>query len=231
MAPKPKALGIAAFGARGTGKTTWVVQQLQALNPPCMLVWDYKHDPGLQALGQPITSIPALIKAASAPRFQLRYLVDHGKDIDLQFEWFCRLAWKVGNLVVFVDELPEVTRANKAPPDWRRIVNIGREYRGEDGKVRHITYVGAAQRPAEVDKSFISNADVIHTGRLAHVGDAKKLAEFMNCPYTDLTTLADFHWIERRAGQIEPLRGVLPPPKNTGPAKKVASRPRPKKQA
>lgn len=230
MAPKPKALGIAAFGARGTGKTTWIVQLLQQSNPPCALVWDFKHDPGLQSLYTPITNMPALIKAAAAPRFQLRYLVDHTKDIALQFEWFCRLVWKTGALV-FVDELPEVTRAGKAPDAWRRIVNIGREYRGDDGKIRHITYIGAAQRPAEVDKSFISNADVIHTGRLAHVGDAKKLAEFMNCKYSDLTALADYHWIERRAGQIEPLRGVLSPPKSTGPAKKVASRPQAKKQA
>jgi hypothetical protein len=230
MAPKPKALGIAAFGARGTGKTTWIVQLLQRTNPPRALVWDFKHDPGLQAFYTPITSIPALIKAASASRFQLRYLVDHTKDVHLQFEWFCRLVWKTGALV-FVDELPEVTRAGKAPDAWRRIVNIGREYRGDDGKVHHITYIGAAQRPAEVDKSFISNADVIHAGRLAHVGDAKKLAEFMNCKYQDLTALADYHWIERRAGQIEPLRGVLPPPKTTAPAKKVASRPPAKRAA
>jgi len=230
MAPKPKALGIAAFGGRGTGKTTWVMQIIRALNPPRALVWDYKHDPGMKSFYTPITSIPALIKAASAPTFQLRYLVDHGKDIQLQFEYFCRLVWKTGALV-FVDELPEVTRAGRAPEMWRRIVNIGREYTGDSGKVQHITYIGAAQRAAEVDKSFINNADVIHCGRLAHPDDAQYMAKFMGCKADELLQLADYHWIERRAGQIEPLRGVLPPPKTGPPAKKVVSRPRPKKAA
>lgn len=204
-----KALTIAAFGARGTGKTVWVRQQIAAAAPPRLLVWDFKHDPGLEGVGQAVNSLPGMIRALKAPAFKVRYLVDHSRDLVGQFDLFCQAAWLAGNVLVFVDELPEVTKANKAPPAWRRIVNIGREYRGSDGALRHISIIGAGQRPAECDKSFISNCDVIHTGRLSHAGDARQIAEFMGCDYTELMRLPDLEWVERRAGVVEMQRGKI----------------------
>jgi len=204
-----KALTIAAFGARGTGKTVWVRQQIDSAAPPRLMVWDFKHDPGLEGVGVPVRSLPAMIRACKAGSFSLRYLVNHGADITGQFDLFCQAAWLAGNVLVFVDELPEVTKANRAPPAWRRIVNIGREYRGSDGRLRHISIIGAGQRPAECDKSFISNCDVIHTGRLSHAGDARQIAEFMGCDYTELMRLEDLQWIERRAGVVDAQRGKI----------------------
>lgn len=209
MPPKPKALTLAVFGARGTGKTVWVKQQIEALKPPRLLIWDFKHDPALQATGKGFTSLPALIVAAKGNAFNLRYLVDHGGDIHAQFDLFCQCAWLAGNLTMFVDELPEVTKANKAPPSWRRCVNVGRLYRGADGQEKSLAIIGAGQRPAECDKSFISNADVIHTGRLSHLGDAKDLAQSIGCEYRLLMTLPDLHYVERRAGDMDYLQGVL----------------------
>jgi hypothetical protein len=204
-----KALTIAAFGARGTGKTVWVRQQIDKAKPPRLLVWDFKHDPGLEGLGAPIHSLPELIRGCKAKAFKLRYQVDHGRDIHAQFDLFCQAAWLAGNALVFVDELPEVTKANKAPAAWRRIVNIGREYRGTDGGLRHLSIIGAGQRPAECDKSFIGNCDVIHTGRLTHTGDAKQMAEFMGCDFTELMRLEDLHWVEWRAGVVGAQRGKI----------------------
>ena len=143
-----KALTVAAFGARGTGKTVWVRQQIEAAKPARLLVWDFKHDPGLEGVGQAVASMPELIRACKSKAFGMRYLVDHGRDLQAQFDLFCQAAWLSGNVLVFVDELPEVTKANRAPMSWRRIVNIGREYRGGDGQLRHISIIGAGQRPA-----------------------------------------------------------------------------------
>ena len=204
-----KALTIAAFGARGTGKTVWVCQTIAAHDPARLLVWDFKHDPGLEGLGVPIVGLGALIRGCKAPGFALRYLVDHGRDLTEQFELFCRCAWLAGNVLVFVDELPEVTKANKAPPAWRRIVNIGREYRLASGALSHISIIGAGQRPAECDKSFISNCDLIHSGRLSHAGDARAIAEFMGCDFAELMRLEDLEWLERGAGDAAARRGRI----------------------
>lgn len=204
-----KALTVAAFGARGTGKTAWVKQFLDAQKPARLLIWDFKNDPALVSLGKPMHQLADVIRAAKQPAFQVRYLVDHGADIHAQFALFCECAWLAGNLTIFVDELPEVTKANKAPPAWRRCVNVGRLYKGHDGKERSISIIGAGQRPAECDKSFISNADVIHTGRLSHQGDARDLAQSIGCDFRVLMGLADLHWVERRAGQVDFCSGVL----------------------
>ena len=217
----PKALTLAAFGARGTGKTAWVKQTLARMAPSRLIVWDFKNDPALEGVGQPITSLPGMIAGMKAARFAYRYQVDHARPIVPQFELFCAAAFAAGNLTMFVDELPEVTKANRAPPAWRRCVNVGRLYRGHDGKERSISIIGAGQRPNECDKSFISNADLIHTGRLSHMNDAKDLAQSLGCAWRDLLTLPDLHWIEREAGQIEPARGIL-----TFSQKKPAAKPK-----
>lgn len=209
MVTQTKALTVAAFGARGTGKTVWVRQQIDHAKPPRLLIWDFKHDPGLEGVGTPIKSLPELIRQCKGKAWRLQYLVDHGRDLVAQFDLFCQAAWLAGNCMVFVDELPEVTKANKAPQAWRRIVNIGREYRGGDGALRQISIIGAGQRPAECDKSFISNCDVIHTGRLSHAGDAKAMAEFMGCTATELMRLEDLQWVERRASAVDCERGRI----------------------
>lgn len=216
----PKALTVAAFGARGTGKTAWVKQWLNAQKPARLLVWDYKHDPALMTIGKPYSSLPDLIRASRGANFEARYLVNHSTDIHAQFALFCECAWLAGNLTIFVDELPEVTKANKAPAAWRRCVNVGRLYKGHDGKERSLSIIGAGQRPAECDKSFISNADVIHTGRLSHQGDARDLAQSIGCDFRVLMTLADLHWVERRAGQVDFSSGVLSFGNKKGAAKK-----------
>lgn len=226
MKARPKAQLLAAFGARGTGKTAWVRQQLDQLAPPRLIVWDFKHDPALTTLGTAHRELAGLIRAMKAPTFQARYLVDHTKDFQEQFGLFCRAAYLAGNLVMFVDELPEVTKANRAPADWRRCVNVGRDYTGADGKRRSITIIGAGQRPAECDKSFIANADVLHTGRLSNQADARELAASLGCNFRELLALADLEWIERRAGQIDYTRGRL-----TFAAKKSQAPARPKPAA
>lgn len=203
-----KALTMAAFGARGTGKTAWVKQEIARQKPARLMVWDFKHDPSLIGIGEPFTSLPAFIEALREKRFSLRYLVDHTRDVHAQFELFCQAAWVAGDVLVFVDELPEVTKANKAPPAWRRLVNVGREY-AHGGKVKKVAIIGAGQRPAECDKTFIANCDVVHCGRLGDHGDAKKIAGSWGINPQELAALPDLHWIEKRADSIEMTRGVL----------------------
>lgn len=205
-----KALALAAFGARGTGKTAWVTQQIAKARPPRLIVWDFKHDPSLDGMGQAFTDLGAFIQSLKAKTFASRYKVNHAGDVHQQFEFFCLAAWQAGCLLMFVDELPEVTKANKAPPAWRRCVNVGRDYRDDKtGARKWLSIIGAGQRPAECDKSFIGNVDIMHCGRLANKADAKVMAESLGCDFRELLALPDLHWIERHAGQVEPVRGVL----------------------
>ena len=224
MSKSSKPLTVVAFGARGTGKTHWCRQYIEGQKPQRLIVWDFKNDPGLSGLGKPYTSLPEFIKSLSAPRFASRYLVDHSGRLPIQkqFDFFCRAAWEAGCLMMYVPELPEVTRAGSAPEAWRRCVNVGREYQ-DKGKLKWLSIVADGQRPAEVDKSIISNADVIHSGRLAFLDDAKYMAKSINCTPQELMALPDWHWIERRPGAFEPVRG--------GPETHSAKKTTPRKKA
>lgn len=217
-----KALAYAFFGARGTGKTAAFVQLVDRVKPARLMVWDFKHDPMLKDMGQPHRTMTQFLYSTRARTFTSRYLVDHSKDIHEQFDVFCRIAWAEGNLWMAVDELPEVTKANKAPPIWRKCVNVGRDYT-EGGMRKSLTIVGLGQRPGECDKSFISNCDVYHVGRLTFKADAVAMADPMGCEFRELMTLPDLHYIEKEARKPEFSRGVLsfgnsparkkPPPK------------------
>jgi len=171
-------------------------------------MWDHKHDPSLRDKPwQPLGAIADVARAAMAPAFNIKFMVDHTKDVAAQFDLFCRIAYQAGNLTMWVDELPEVTKANRAPPAWKTCVNVGREYM-IGGQIKRLTIIGTGQRMAEMDKSFLDNCDIIHTGRLGH-GDAEKLSRSWGLKPGELTNLPDLHWLEKRAESNEIHRGVL----------------------
>lgn len=202
-----KALMVGAFGGRGTGKTTWVKWWLKTSKSKRVVIWDYKHDPKLEGFGVAYQTLGEVIKAMKAKTFCIRYLVEREKKHEM-FDLFCKACWHASNLTMFVDELPEVTRANKAPEAWRTCVNVGREYK-LDGKDCALTIVIAAQRPAECDKSTIGNCDVIHSGRVRG-NDADVLAVELGCKADDLVKLPDFHFLEIGPGDMGvPRRGEM----------------------
>lgn len=203
-----KAKVVGAFGARGTGKTAWLTQQLKA--EPALAIWDYKHDPRMATWGKGFHSLPDFIKSLKSPTFTSRFMPDRSKSLEEQFAWFCRAAFQRGCMAIFIDELPAVTRANKAPAAWRECVNIGREYRTKDSQqIKWLSIYATAQRPSECDKSFISNLDVVHTGRLSFANDAKVMAQSIGAPATEVMNLPDLHWLEKSADSPNFLRGVL----------------------
>lgn len=220
---------VGVFGARGTGKNAWSVPLLHAEKR--LLVWDHKHDPTMEKLGQGFTDLGQFIRAVDAAdgggrgRFQLRYMPDLGGDVAAQFELFCKVAFMVGNLCMAVDELPEVTKASGGGPSWRRCVNVGRLYKGADNRQRSLTIYGLGQRPGEVDKAFMNNLDVIHTGRIANGSDARVLADYLAVDYRQLMALPDLHWIERRQGVAQPVAGVLTFAKKVSKAEPVPKKP------
>lgn len=209
-APIAKALTRACFGAKGSGKTAQVRKWWEAERPPRWLGWDFKHDPSLEGVGVPVTSLDQLAAAAKAPRFQLRYLVNHTQDVQAQFRLFCVIAWIAGNLEMFVDELPEVTTAARAWPEWRRCVNVGRDY-VQGGQRKFLAITAAGQRLAETDKSFISNCDVLHIGRLSNPADCREVAGLFGFGVTpsEVASMPDLHYLEKRADKPGVVRGVL----------------------
>lgn len=206
-----KARVVGAFGARGVGKTAWLMQELEL--EKCLAVWDYKHDPRMSNYGAGMHDLPAFIRSLRAPAFRNRYLVDrHNRafSVEDQFALFCRACFERGCMSIFIDELPAVTMANKAPGAWRECVNIGREYRTAGAKgIKWLSIFATAQRPSECDKSFISNLDLVHTGRLSFANDAAVMAKSIGCRAEAVMALPDLHYLEKSADQAAFVAGQL----------------------
>lgn len=210
---------VAAMGGRGTGKSAWVTQQLHAARPPRFLLWDLMNEhhwcgPALQ-LGE-------AIRRMAGPSWALRVVPAPGDEARAaQFDLWCRAAMRAGQLggpvTVWAEELAFVTRPSWAPAGWRELCLLGRH--------AGVTIYGTSQRPAQVDKDFFGNLDIVHCGRQTSEADARTMASLLGVRWQEMQTLPDLAWIERQAGDIEPRRGVLSfgghaPAKKSAPAKR-----------
>jgi hypothetical protein len=199
--PAPKPLIVAAIGARGTGKSAWVQQQLAQLRPARLAVWDlmqeYGHLPSTARLGD-------AIRAMSSRRFAIAF---HPSRDDAerakQFELWCRACLQAGQLQAVVEELRFVTSPSWAPAPWREMTLLGRHPK------HSLSIIGTSQRPAQVDKDFFGNCDLIHCGRLVGQADAKTAAEVLGVDHRELLRMADLDYFERRAGAGNASRGTL----------------------
>ena len=189
----------AALGSRGTGKSAWVKRQVDQLKPARLAVWDLmqEYDGGTQDLGE-------AIRAMGAKRFRAVFYPSRDDEARaLQFDLWCRALLAAGQLVAVVEELAFVTKPSKAPPGWRELSLLGRHPK------HACSIIGTSQRPAQIDKDFLGNCDLIHCGRLGEKPDAEKAASKLAVRPEEIMLLPDLHWIERHMSSVEPTRGVL----------------------
>lgn len=177
-------------GFTGSGKTTWVRQQVRTA--PRLLVWDGKAEWG-DAWGCRVVTSPHALLTHVLPDAQparVSYRVPVSRDA---FATFCKLAWVYcrahgGTLVV--EELADVTTASKAPIEWGEIV---RKSRGFGSMVYAMT-----QRPQEVDKTCQGNASVFHVGMMADAMDQTYVARrLLACDVSQVASLKPLEFIER----------------------------------
>jgi len=196
-----KPLILAALGARGTGKSAWAKKTIDKAKPSRLAVWDlmqeYDHLQIFDQLGD-------AIRAMKARTFRIAFRPSRDDAVrDRQFDIWCRALLAAGRVYCVVEELAFVTKPMKAPAGWREMILLGRH------KQHELSILGTSQRPASIDKDFLSNCDLVHCGRLAYKPDAVKASEVLGVPFEDLLRLPDLDYIERAAGAHDATRGRL----------------------
>jgi len=198
MAGKP--LILAALGARGTGKSAWVKQQLDRMRPSRLAVWDLMQEYDLQAT----EDLGEFIRWMKGRAFRVAFRPSRDdRTRERQFDLWCRAQLAAGRCTSVVEELAFVTKPMKAPAGWREMVLLGRHQQHQ------LSIIGTSQRPASIDKDFLSNCDLVHCGRLAYKPDAVKAAEVLGVDFDTLLRLPDLAWYERRAGATDATQGTL----------------------
>ena len=169
----------AYIGATGSGKGVSINRRLAELNPPRLLIWDPRGEYGKHAKAVSLTAAVRTIAAGGA--FRLRVVHDGRTPPADAFGLVCKLAFEAGDLVLLAEELSDVTTASHAPPPWRRCLTQGRH------QSMHI--IGAAQRPALIDKTFLGSCTYIRCFTLRYEADRKAMAAALDVPLADVSAL------------------------------------------
>jgi ABC-type cobalamin/Fe3+-siderophores transport system ATPase subunit len=187
----------AIMGATGCGKTTTLRALLAKPKRKRTIVWSPKEPidnyAALYAGSVVVNSaseVLRLVKAAGKGEFHIVFRPRLNREVDqAQFGAVCKIAMAARNVTMVVDELHTVTRPSWAPDGWSELIMMGRGYGCE--------VFGLSQRPASIDKDFLSNASMVHTGRLAFADDAKAVAKSLTVPWADVMNLSGFQWVRR----------------------------------
>jgi len=206
-------------GRRRSGKSAWVKRYIAKHRR--LLIWDYTGEYGRE-LSDVVavydrTTLIAQLKSSGKRGARLAFFPKlpplpptatveqrraRARLFASFFDWFCRVALAWGNCTVVVEELASVTQPGKAPQGWGDVIRLSGH--------AHLTVVGVTQRPAEIDKTIIGNASLIHYCPLARADDLKYMARELRLPAADLDNLPPLHWIDRDTSTGKMTFGKLP---------------------
>ncbi|MBP6899519.1 MAG: hypothetical protein KBC73_05490 [Burkholderiaceae bacterium] len=204
----------AYIGASGSGKGVSINRRLAELAPTRLIVWDPRNEYGKWAPGY--DSLPHLIGAvrhAKGGPVRARYVFGERLPIEDAFAKVCELAFNAENIVFLAEELSDVTRPSWAPPAWRKCITQGRH--------QGLHILGAAQRPALIDKTFLANCTRVRCMALGYAEDRRTMARELDCSMDRVEGItardgedggrswADLQFLERDRRTRELRAGVL----------------------
>ncbi len=165
----------AYIGASGSGKGLSIKRRLAELQPARLLIWDPRAEYGAHAAEyRDLRALLAALRLAGrAGPFRARYVPGPRVDLQDAFSVLAAAAFRLGHLVLLAEELTDITTPSWAPPAWRQIITQGRH--------QGLTVLGAAQRCALIDKTFLGNCTRIRCGQLANHADRTAMARELDC--------------------------------------------------
>lgn len=199
MAADAEARIWGVIGASGSGKGLWIKQQLRELNPPRLVVWDFKNEyqaltgerPHAKAKAKLRDVRAAMMAAGEDGPLRIRYAPwgSGEKALRREFEGLCEFVYAWENTVFIAEELANVTTPGWAPASWRKMTTSGRHAR--------VHIIGATQTPALVDKSFLGNCTLIHCCALREHAHRVAVARSMDIPEGRIAALLKLQWLEK----------------------------------
>jgi hypothetical protein len=166
----------AYIGASGSGKGLSIKRRLADLRPDRLLIWDPRDEYAGQA--HAYRTLPDLVaawrRAGQAGPCRARYVPGGALRLADAFALCCRLAFEAGELVFVAEELSDVTTASHAPAAWRQCITQGRH--------KGLVLIGATQRPALIDKTYLANCTLLRCGYLGYEADRRAMAVELDVP-------------------------------------------------
>ncbi|GAA5133111.1 ATP-binding protein [Thalassotalea piscium] len=187
-----------ACGNSGTGKSANIKVKLSHCERAIIFDPDdeYHTEKGVIRVESP-NQLIALLKANANSSLKVAFVAEGLK----AFEFWANAAFAWKNCLAIAEEIADVTTAAKAPPCWGKLIRRGRKY--------GITICAVTQRPAEADKTILSNAAFIRTGALGRLNDRQAVAKEIDIHYDEIARLKPLDWIEFNRADLSVTGGRL----------------------
>lgn len=173
-------------GSSGSGKSVHVKKAIESDRR--VIVFDPDDEYG---------NVPGIFTCYSAQ--QMTDLVKKNRTTPLKvrlvkegvaaFELCCALAFAWTNCTLVCEEIADTTNAGKAPPQWGKVLRRG-------SRKRAIRIFAVTQRPAEADKTALTQATIVRTGLLGRDPDRRAMAQELDLPLDMIARLAPLDFIE-----------------------------------
>jgi hypothetical protein len=175
----------------GSGKTTFVRQIIRRRQPKRQILWDPDEDHQAIHIRSRARFARELSKAyRSGQPFRLALVVDAN---EANFEWWAGCIRPLLDarrpILVVAEEISDVTRTAKAPPNWGTLARRGRKW-GCD-------VIATTQRPQEADKTIVTQAGILWSGFLKRPEDRKAMASELDVPVSRLEKLKRLEYLRR----------------------------------
>lgn len=183
-----KASITAVLGATGTGKSTWINRRFLKPIPKRLLIWS--HKPDYARLSPQVHDLGEVIRGMGAKNFRFNFCPSWDAKLRAaQFDLFCRAALAAGALTVIVEELHMVTSPSWAPGPWQQLSCLGRAY--------GVELVGTSQRPAHMDKDFLSNCTDVVSFRVNEKNAQRTMGEALGVSPEEVRLLPNYKFFHR----------------------------------
>lgn len=170
----------AYIGASGSGKGVSINRRLKELKPSRLLIWDPRNE--YEGHAKKYEKLVDLLRAMRGGKhFKARFVPGSRANLGESFGLLCDIAFTAGDLVFLAEELSDTTTASHAPPAWRRVITQGRH--------QGLHIIGAAQRPALIDKTFLGNATYIRCFTLRYRNDRVTMAQALDVSEAQVSAL------------------------------------------
>lgn len=154
-----------------------------------VVAWDPQHDWlkfGLEPVSDFEMLCSLLTSSATGPA---RYAFAGARGL---FDAFCHVAFswaKIEPACIVVEELAWVTHPGKAPDGWHQLVTGGLKF--------GLDIVSTTQRPAESDKTALSQSTIVRCFQQETFDDAKRMARELRVDVSTIDALEPLHYIEK----------------------------------
>ncbi|WP_218397979.1 hypothetical protein [Alteromonas lipotrueae] len=187
-------------GNSGTGKSSHVKKVIEKAKR--VVVYDPDDEYGDQRGFVRVTSANDLAKMLqSHAKKPLKITYAPMRSTVKTFEFWARCAFLWGECVAVAEEIADVTSAGKAPPNWGTLIRRGRKY--------GVKILAVTQRPAEADKTILSNAAIIHCCALGRMADRKAIASEMDCDVSLIAKMIPLDFIVYKRADLSLRAGNL----------------------